>query len=231
MPSKSYIFIAPTSPIYNRDIVPVFEKLNQEDSSLLYNSLYMNHFDILSRLNLYETVYFFDERDKDFLPECFLNDNITTHFVRTSNIWHGIKRIIAEKIHQESPNILVLFSNLIGITPADIVKYFNLLNHEDYNILAGRSGSEKIGLIGLNYFETRLFEDFSSCDISYNSFLQHTGKLNSFLITVNGIMTIENFEHFRTLYKVLSKKESLEFCSHKIHEMFTHLFIEYKEFL
>ncbi|MGE5679927.1 MAG: hypothetical protein ACM34K_03515 [Bacillota bacterium] len=231
MAVKSYIFIVPANPIYNKEFVPVFDKMNQADSSLLYSAMYLNFKDMLSRLKEYNPVYCFDERDREFLPAEFCEENISKYFVRSNEVWKGMRKLIADKVHQESPNILLLFSNSITITPAIISRYFNFLNHDDYNLVVGRSDSEKIGAIGLNYYEDRLFEDFSSCDITYNNFLKHTGKLNSHLFTLNSILTVENFEHFRTLYKVLSRKESIEFCSHEIHELFTHLFIEYKEFL
>ena len=38
---------------------------------------------------------------------------------------------------------------------------------------------------------------------------------------------VNNFEDFKALYNILSKKESLEFCSQEMHEKFTHLFIEW----
>lgn len=231
MPVKSYIFIVPASPIYNKEIVPRFENLTQDDSSLLYSAMYLNYKDMLSKLSEYNAVYCFDERDREFLPPEFNDEAIEKHFVRSNEVWKEMRRLIADKIHRESPNILLLFSNSIAITPSAISRFFNLLNHDDYNLIVGRSFSDKVGVIGLNYYEDRLFSDFSSCDITYNNFLKHAGKLNSYLFTVNNILTIEKFEHFRTLYKVLSKKESIEFCSHAIHELFTHLFIEYKELL
>lgn len=229
MSVKSYIIVVPASPIFNREIVPVFENLSQADSSLLYSAMYRNHMDMLSKLKDYSIVYCFDERDRDFLPEEFSDESLDKHFVKSNEVWKEMRKIIADKVHQESPNILLLFSNSIAITPSAINRYFNILSHDDYNLLVGRSSSGKIGLLGLNYYEDRLMEDFSSCDINYDNFLRHAGKLNSYLFTVDSFLTIENFEHFRTLYKILSKKESIEFCSHKIHELFTHLFIEYKE--
>lgn len=231
MAVRPYIFIVPSSPVFNRELTPVFEKFSKTDSALLYEALYLNHFDLLSKLNDYNTVYCFDERDRDFLPESFQSDSIEKYFVRTNEVWKGMRKLIAGKINQESQNILMLFSNSIAVTPGDINRYFNFLNHDDYNIVVGKSDDEKIGAVGINYYEDRLMADFTNCDIPFESILRHSGKLNSYLFTVNGLLTVNNLENFRSLYRILSKKESLEFCSHEIHDLFTHLFIEYKELL
>ena len=45
------------------------------------------------------------------------------------------------------------------------------------------------------------------------------------------ISKFSDIQDFKTLYKELSKKESLIYCSQNMHEKFTHLFIEYKELL
>lgn len=232
MAVRPYIFIVPSSPVFNRELTPVFEKFSKTDSALLFEALYLNHLDLLSKLNNeYNTVYCFDERDRDFLPEPFQNDSIEKYFVRTNEVWKGMKKLIAGKINQESQNILMLFSNSIAITPGDISRYFNFLNHDDYNIVVGKSDDEKVGAVGINYYEDRLMADFTNCDIPFESILRHSGKLNSYLFTMNGLLTVNNLENFRSLYRILSKKESLEFCSHEIHDLFTHLFIEYKELL
>lgn len=229
---KSYIFIVPSAPVFNKQEVPQFENLTREDSSMLSSTLYMNYKDLLTRSkNGYEVVYFFDEKDRDFLPEEFCAEDVNKSFIKCSEGWDHLSAYISRKIMQDSTNILILFSHTIGITPARIDKYFNLLNHEDRNILVGKSACHKVSLMGINYYEPRIFEGLSSCYIQYSDFLQHVNKLDNFLFIVEGFNTVESFQDFRKLYKVLSTRESIEFCSHEIHELFTHLFIEYKELL
>jgi hypothetical protein len=56
-------------------------------------------------------------------------------------------------------------------------------------------------------------------------------RFDYFVNVLNGSLFIEDINDFKILYRELSKKESLNYCSQNIHEKFTHLFIEYKELL
>lgn len=229
---KCYIFIVPAGPVFNAQEVQPFETLTQSDSALLQSTLYLNYKDMLSKsLNGCEIVYFLDEKDRECLPQEFNEEGIKKQFIRCSEGWENIAGYISRKINQDSTNILILFSHTIGITPAKIEKYFNLLNHEDRNLLVGRTSGQRVSMVGLNYFENRMFEGLTSCYLTYDDFLHYVNRLDNFLFIVDGFNSVEKLEDFRKLYRVLSTKESIEFCSHEIHEQFTHLFIEYKELL
>ncbi|HEX2865955.1 MAG TPA: hypothetical protein VHO03_02880 [Ignavibacteriales bacterium] len=229
---KCYIFIVPPGPVFNQEEVQTFETLSVGDSALLQSTLYLNYKDMLSKSqNGYEIVYFFDEKDRECLPEEFQEEGIKKQFIRCAEVWNNIADFISRKINQDSTNVLILFSNGIGITPQKIEKYFNLLNHEDRNLLVGKSSCQMVPIVGLNYFENRMLEGFSSCRMTFDEFLQYANRLDNFLFIVDGFHSIETLEDFRRLYRVLSTRESIEFCSHEIHEQFTHLFIEYKELL
>ena len=229
---KCYIFVVPSGPVFNSEEVQAFEKLSQGDSALLQSTLYLNYKDMLSKSSdAYEIVYFLDEKDKDCLPAEFNSENMKIQFIKCSEGWSNIAGFISRKINQDSTNILILSSHSIGITPQKIEKYFNLLNHEDRNILVGKTPAQKVSLIGLNYFESRMFEGFTNFSMTLDEFLRYVNRLDNFLFSVDGFNTIEKLDDFKKLYKILSTKESIEFCSHEIHEKFTHLFIEYKELL
>ncbi|MCU7495128.1 MAG: hypothetical protein HF314_18680 [Ignavibacteria bacterium] len=229
---KCYIFIVPPGPVFNAGEVQTFENLSQGDSSLLQSTLYLNYKDMLSKgPNGYEVIYFFDEKDKDCIPADFEAEGIKKQFIRCAEGWSCIANFISQKINQDSTNILILFSHTIGISPQKIEKYFNLLNHEDRNMLIGRTSSQMVSLIGVNYFEGRMFDGLTSCYLRLEEFLKYVNRLDNFLFIVDGFNAVEKLDDFRKLYKVLSTKESIEFCSHEIYEQFTHLFIEYKELL
>lgn len=229
---KCYIFIVPSGPVFNAEEVEPFENLAKGDSSLLRSTLYLNYKDMLSKSSdNYEIVYFFDEKDRDCLPVEFNEEGVKKKFIRCSEGWENIAGFISGKINQDSANILILFSHTIGITPEKIDKYFNLLNHEDRNLLVGRTSQQKVSIVGLNYFENRMFEGLTSCYLTYDDFLHYVNRLDNFLFIVDGFNSIEHLDDFRKLYRILSTRESIEFCSHEIHERFTHLFIEYKELL
>jgi hypothetical protein len=81
----------------------------------------------------------------------------------------------------------------------------------------------------LNFFSESLFAELGSSQLKYDDILCELNKAGCFLFTLSGYLTIENICDFRELYRVLSRKESIEFCCQDIHEQFTHLFIEHKE--
>jgi hypothetical protein len=76
-----------------------------------------------------------------------------------------------------------------------------------------------------------LFSEIDWNNFNYDNFLLFTSKHEHFLHVIDNFLVIRNMEDFRNLYNELSKKESLEYCSQKMHEKFTHLFIEYKDLL
>lgn len=226
------IIIAPPSPIFNSEEIPVFDNFSKENSIFLYSTLYLNHVDVLSGMNgNFDVTSCFDEKDKEYLPTELNNENIKKEFINTTKIWESLSKVIAKKITKENPSLLIIFSPSIGISHSCINKSFNLLNYDDNNILLGKTITNKISFFGFNFFSERLINGLNSLKISYDDMLSYTNKFDNFLFTINGYSTIENIADFRELYKVLSKKESIKFCSQEMHERFTHLFIEYKELL
>lgn len=232
MTVSSNIIVVPPSPIYNLDELPAFENFSKENSSFLYSSLYINHKDVfLGMEGQLNVTYCFDEKDKDFLPPEFVDDSINKEFINTSKIWQSLSKVIAKKITKENPSLLIVYSPAIGISHACINKCFNLLNHDDNNILLGKTGNNKISFLGLNYYSENVINSLNSFGISYDEMLSHVNKFENFLFSLNGYFTVENLNDFRELYRVLSKKESIKYCSQEMHERFTHLFVEYKELL
>lgn len=226
------IIIVPPFPVFNKEEVPAFENFSKEDSCLLYSTLYLNHKDIITKLEEdIEITYCFHEKDKDFLPSELNDENIKKYFLESDKAGASISKLLSKRITQENPNVLLLLSNSIGISLSCIRKSFNLLNYEDNNILLGKSANGRISFIGLNFFNEKIFNSLKSFNIEFDEILRHVNKHENHLHTLNGYLTIENFENFRELYRILSKKESIRFCSHEMHEQFTHLFIEYKEIL
>jgi hypothetical protein len=230
MSGTNKIILLPSSPIFNKEVVPGFEKFSKEDTVLLYSTLFQNNKDNLSKLNgNFEKNYYFDEKDKDYLPGNLFNDGENPYFINTGRIWDSISKILSKQIDKDNTCVLIIFSHSIGLSQNKINKLFNLLNYDDNNIMLGKTPGNKLSFIGLNFFSENLFMELSSSQLKYNEILRQVNKAGCFLFTLNGYLTVENICDFRELYKILSKKESIEFCCQDIHEQFTHLFIEYKE--
>lgn len=231
MATKNNVIIVPPTPVYNTDSVPVFENFTPEDSALLYSTLYSNYIDVLSRFNgNIDSTFIFDSRDMEFLPEN-ISQSPRCKFYENGEKWNLVSSVSSKIINQEGTNLLVFFSHSIGISPARINSLFNLLNNDDNNIVAGISSQDKLAFYGINHFDPLLFEEINPFTSGRDDFLRMAGKMNNYLFALDGFFTVETLDDFRELYKLLSTKESIEYCSHEIHEQFTNLFIEYKELL
>jgi hypothetical protein len=80
-------------------------------------------------------------------------------------------------------------------------------------------------------FDNKLFESLLTFNQNYISVLNHLTNRDILIHTLDGYLSIDDFEDIKKLYIELSKKESLSYCSPTLHERFNDLFIEYKDLL
>jgi hypothetical protein len=129
MASLNKIILFPISPVFNKDAVRNFENFSKEDSLHLYSTLLLNNVENLSKLNgNFEITYCFDEKDKELLPDKFINNGITPLYVNTGRVWDSISKLISKQIVKENTCVLIIFSHSIGLSQNKIIKLFNLLN-------------------------------------------------------------------------------------------------------
>jgi len=231
MKPNSSIYLISNSPQFNKDAVPVFESFSIENSSLLYSTLTLNHDELFSTfVDTHRLVYCFDELDKDFLPNGLKNSQRDLIFSNTETR-QAIIKILSDKFFGKSNKNLIVFSNSIGMNDADIRRAFNLLSIDDEAVVIGRTNNNKAAFIGFNTFNSDLFYNIDWNNCNYDYLLTNVNKHENFVHVLGNYMYIDNVEDFKNLYKELSKKESLTYCSQKMHEEFTNLFIEYKELL
>lgn len=223
------IYIFPLSPIYNIEKVPVFSNFTREHSASLYQTLLQNSLEILTPVNSdTQIIVCFDVEDKDFIPEG-LDKNFTLEFVRSREPGISFEMLNRKYFGSSSCNI-VIFSNIIGFSKSDLLSYQERLNGDEHVFVIGKSENNKVALLSFNTMPGVLtgMDDFS---IRFDDFLKLGCKSDSHLHVLDAPPVISNLDDFRKLYKNLSKKESLNYCSHQIHEQFTNLFIEYKDLL
>lgn len=229
--SNSSIYVFPLHPVLNQENTPSFETFDQENSTLLYSSLYENYKEVLEpfmgKINI---VFIFDETDRDLIPPSFFNTN-TEIFIGNTNKKSGMLLNLYDKYFSKFHNNLIILSDSIGMRKEHIDKYLGLLTIEDEAFVTGRTEKGSIPFIGFNNFNRELFNSIDWDNFEYNSFLQYSVRHDHFLHVVTDHQVIKNLDDFRQLYKELSKKESMSYCSHNMHERFTHLFIEYKDLL
>jgi CO dehydrogenase/acetyl-CoA synthase epsilon subunit len=232
MNSKLSVYIFPFSAVFNTEAVPVFDKMTPEESQALYSTLYMNYKEILESMPSEPESYFcLCEEDRDFIPEELNSENINIKFYNRQECWDALNSIIEKKLQSTTSNVIILLGNSIGISPNDIKKISDYLDNDDNTIVLGRTSDDTLCFIGMNNYRTPFFIGESFDNIAFDRVLRKINCDENYIFQMDGFLAIESFDNFRHLYKLLSTKESIAFCSHAKHELFTNLFIEYKEFL
>lgn len=229
--SNSCILLLPLFPLFNDGSLPLFDSMNNEDSSLLFTILYENYIEILNEASDNSTiVYCFDKRDKNKIPEHITDKIPEIHWIDTDNLNIELKSL-NDKYFKKFNNNLLVFAHSIGLSYTDIKKIFTLLEMDDESIMLGRDGEERVVFLGFNNYNEEIMGSVTEERHHYNELLIRAGKHDNFVHTLSNFMLIENKNDFKQLYEELSKKESLNYCNQIIHEKFTHLFIEYKDML
>jgi hypothetical protein len=229
--SRSCIYLVSSHPLFNENDAPLFDSFDKTNSVFLYKSLALNYLEIFESISTaVPVVYCFDERDKDFIPQEFRLIN-AVEFASNISSKSKLLKLLSEKYFNKHNNNLVIFTSSISISSGDILKSLDLLNNEDETFIIGNSNSGNITFFGFNKYNGNIFREMESAGFGFNNFLKLVCKYDVYIHVLNGSMSVNNLEDFRELYRELSKKESFSYCSRKMHEKFTHLFIEYKELL
>ena len=225
------VYLLADHPFLNTKHAPLFGKLNLNDSIFLYSQLFINNLKNLSGLqNQANLICCMDNMDKDFIPKNFIPEEVNLYFISTKNIPKQFDDL-GKKFFQHHSNNVLIHLNIFGVSLSKFVKLFDLLSVEDESIVVGKTDKDKVGFIGSNNLNEKIYEEFFLSKLDYEKYLADISNKDNFVNVYSGFLAINDMEDFRSLYDELSKKESLEYCSHEMHERFTHLFIEYRELL
>lgn len=229
MPSPQIILIS-AEPVFNKEFIMPLGILSIEDTSILKYTLINNFRDNIDKITSdHEFVLFLNQNDQDNLPQDFNFSEI--RFFNPGTYYKEISEYILKKFHKGNNQFILLFAHSIGFSPNEYNKIINLLNYDDNAIVLCKSLDDRISMIAFNYFDDRLFQKITELNPLSETFLKRVNTLDYYVFMLDGYTFINTMDDFKLLYKMLSKKESIEYCSHEIHEQFTHLFIEYKESL
>ena len=228
---NSSIYLFPLHPVFNLKNTPPFETFDAEHSALLYSALTENYKEIFEAFEgKINSVFVFDDYDRNSLPALFNREGLNLFFGDTRNKSLMLKNL-SDKYFNNYTNNLLIFSNSICLTANDIQQALNLLSINDEAVVIGKTAAGGITFLGFNTFNHELFDEIDWDNLNYDNFLLYTSKHEHFLHVIDNFLVIRNIEDFKNLYKELSKKESLSYCSQNMHEKFTQLFIEYKDLL
>src|SRR5690606_31637844 len=228
--ANSSLYIICRFPVFNPEKAPSFENFSAEDSVLLYSTLLLNNKEIAESSESFTNYYFcLDENDREFLPD-ELNNSGSIIWRSTDDLTEFIMKM-SERIFSRFHNNIIITSDSIGTSSTDLKKIFNLLAIEDDALILAKTFNNKISSIGFNRIDQYFIEKVNWHKLDYDSTLNAACRQDANLTVVNYSAMIQDNTEFKKLYHDLSKKESLAYCSPKMHERFTHLFIEYKDLL
>lgn len=212
------------------EIIP-YENLSVNYSVFLNTLLFSNWVEILSEnSNNFEIITLLNEKDKEYLPKYFLPHDTVTIFYSEASLVDITEYLIRQTPYINSKNI-ILFYNSIGLNQNDILRIFNLIQTDEPSIAIGKSFKDKIVLTCTNSIDKDLINPLFTHNRKYSDYLKAISNKDFFIHTLEGFSSVDDFEDIKKLYIELSKKESLSYCSQKMHESFNDLFIEYKELL
>jgi hypothetical protein len=228
-PSAAYI--VPQDSILNPTRNKLFDNFSADDSILLRTTLYLNLIEnFLKEESKIDFYCYLDESDKEFLSDEFKQDALNLSFIDLANKNLLFENLSTKEFSKHNNNIIIN-SDLIGINLAELQRLNNLLNFEDESLLISKSSDGDIGILGFNNYSAEIFSSLVKSNFRFDDFLSRIKSSSHFIHTSNEVLLIKNIDNFKQLYISLSQKKSIEYCSQKMHEHFTHLFVEYKALL
>jgi hypothetical protein len=229
--NKNAIIILVESPILNPAEIKQVPGLSTNYTVYLNSLLFSNWVENLTIIkDSSEIVTILSEKDKEYLPKNFLPEEFRKIFYNNSQLVSFPEDLLKQQ-NISSSNIIVLFHNSIGLRPSDILRVFNLIQEEAASVVIAKSGKNKIVLACSNNLDNLSLNSLLQLNREYSEYLNIISSKDIFINTLEGFLSIDDFEDIKKLYIELSKKESLSYCSQKMHESFNDLFIEYKELL
>ena len=229
--SKGSILITAEGSILNPKEISPYPNLSTNYSVYLNTLLFSNWMEIFSEINnLADISTLLSGADTEYIPKYFLPDESHTIYYDNRQLKTLYEHFIQKPLLSNS-KYLVLFYNSIGIRPGDFQRLFDLIQTDEPYILIGKSVRNKIVFICTSENDKNLLDSLITSGRQYDEYLNLISSKDIFIYTLDNFLSIDDFEDIKKLYIELSKKESLSYCSKKMHEGFNDLFIEYKELL
>ncbi len=229
--NKNSIIVIAETAILNPIEIDVYQNLSVNYSVFLNTLLFSNWVEILSEIrNDFEIITFLNEKDKEFLPKYFLPFDTKTIFYNQSQLSDLTNYIVGNTLSGSLKN-MILFYNSIGINRNDISRAFNLIQSDEPSMVIGKSNQDRIVFTCTSGVDQDLLDPIFITKRKYSKYLSSISSKDLFIHTLDNFLLIDDFEDIKKLYIELSKKESLSYCSQKMHESFNDLFIEYKDLL
>lgn len=224
---RNCIIITSVIPAFNIEMTPSFLEMDKNFSSLLYTSLIENMSEIAAV-------------SPDNLPSIILLVEADRHSIskdeesvfEKSNIFFD-SADVSEHLNSQGAhwNTIIIKGNAIGLEIKDFTFITGKLDPDIRTVLVFSTAKGQLVAVasGALTFEELVEPIIQGFDNEQT--LKYFSKYDVQLQALTKGIVIEDKEDFRKLYDFLSKKQSIPYCSQKIHEKFTEIFIEFKSLL
>ncbi len=229
--TKNIIILFASGPVLNPDSLKIFANLSAEYSAFLNTLLISNWIENLTDINSNSEIkILMSKEDKEFIPRNFFPEQFKRFFYNSLSP-NSFNDNNSEQLSTNSTKLLLLFHSTIGMNKNDIQRVLSLAQTDEASIVIGKSEKNKIVFTCFAGSDNQLTEYLLNSKKDYDKLLSQVTSKDILINTLDGFLSIDDFEDIKKLYIELSKKESLLYCSQKMHENFNDLFIEYKELL
>lgn len=233
MPHPINVLFFVPKPVFNQFEVDHFEGFDKSSSSSLWKNLLINQIEVVSSLkseyNIFTLFHQFDI-GADGLDELQRFENIEVLFFEEGHQSEILREITEETRGNQKP-LLVVNPLVMGLNKNIYIDLIKLLESEEEISTIVKSVNGYISAIGFNYFEQGQNAITSKLHKNYTKLLPHIMELDSKPLLLSGGIVVKNAHDFKELYVFLSSRESASACSYEMHDRFTELFVEYKEYL
>ena len=162
------VYLLADHPFLNTKLVPVFGKLNLNDSIFLYSQIFINNIKNLIGLHSNtDIICCLDGADKEFIPKNFIPEEVNIYYLNTKDISEQFIDL-ENKFFQHHPNNVLIHLNTFGFSLSKFVKLFDLLSIEDESIVIGKTDKDNVGFIGSNNLNEEIYKEFFISALCYD---------------------------------------------------------------
>lgn len=231
MMKNNAVYILPVNSIREQAKNELFNKFSSKDYEYFRIAACLNLIEnLVTRKDKFDIFISLNNYDKEKITAEF-NDqqlNIIPH--NNSDLKTLLTDLSFNKFSFYKNNFLII-SDVIDFRATDLDKHLSVLGIDDKAFSISKSQHGNIKIFGFNNFNDELIKYLVESDFVLDNFLIYNKSCAYYVNILNDVLEISNQDDFKKLYSELSLKSSYEYCSEKMHERFTHIFIEYKDLL
>ncbi len=231
MMKNNAVYILPESFFIGQKSNEIFNKFSADDLEFYRVTTYLNLIEnLLLRKDKFDLFLILNDSDKKKIISEINNDQLNIISCNNFDLKTLMIELNSTKFSSYKNNFLI-FSDVIDFKPTDLDKHLSVLSIDDKAFSISKSRFGNIKIFGFNNFNEESIKYLVESNFILDKFLSYNKSCAYFVNILNDVLEIANQDDFKKLYSELSLKSSYDYCSEKMHERFTHIFIEYKDLL